>query len=150
MILSGIALLILELFIIPGISVAGIGGAIALIVAIVGAYSSHPPLTANIFLSVSLLLIITMFVIALRANTWQRIALKENITGNVNNDVELYGIKSGDKGITVSRLAPMGRIMVNAKNLEAHSEAGFIDEQTEIIIHRISENNIYVKPLINN
>jgi membrane-bound ClpP family serine protease len=56
-------------------------------------------------------------------------------------------IKIGDKGKTITRLNPMGRVMVGNEHYEAKSIDKLIDQNTEVEIVKIESNKIIVKPL---
>jgi membrane-bound ClpP family serine protease len=141
----GIVLLIIELLVIPGVTIAGIGGFILIIVGIFFAYKSQGTLIGNYILLGSAAFCIVMVVYALRTNTWKNVGLKSNIDGRVTA-FELDSLKEGDEGITITRLAPIGKAMVNDVICEAKSKSGFIDEKTEIVITKVVNNQIIVKP----
>jgi len=80
----------------------------------------------------------------MRGRTLDRMALKTDIDSKVDLVSELP-VKVGDEGVAVSRLAPMGSIMVNDNKLEARSLNGFIDENEKVVIVRFEGNIAVVK-----
>jgi len=72
--------------------------------------------------------------------------LNDNIEGNVSNPEEIYSVKPGDTALTVSRLAPMGKVMVNDLMFEAKSTGPYINQNTEVEIVKIEGNKLIVKP----
>ena len=51
----------------------------------------------------------------------------------------------GDVGTTLTRLAPMGKVLINDVEYEAISQNSFIDPKTPIIIAGVESNKIIVK-----
>ncbi len=94
-------------------------------------------------------ILLSVFVIAmsLRARTWDRLMLKTNVDGKVDKAPTTEQMKAGDRGEALTRLAPMGKILVNEMVREAKSLEGYIDEQTEIEIVSIEGTRISVKPV---
>lgn len=144
LILTGIFLLLLEILVLPGISIAGIGGALFLIAGVIYSYSTFGSTGGHITLATTSIIVILGVVMAFRSKTWKKAMLDTEISGKVDvlKDID---IAIGDTGITVSRLAPMGKVKVNNKYIEAKSLQGFIDEKTEIEIVKIQSSNIIVK-----
>jgi membrane-bound ClpP family serine protease len=70
--------------------------------------------------------------------------LEKNIDGKV--DLISEKISVGDKGKTIGRLAPMGKIKVNGEVVEAQSTGAYIDQNTEIKVLKIVSNKIIVEP----
>jgi membrane-bound ClpP family serine protease len=56
-------------------------------------------------------------------------------------------IKVGDIGITIGRLAPMGKIKVNNEVVEVKSTGSFIDPGEKVRIIEIEKSLITVEPL---
>ncbi|MFC2138562.1 NfeD family protein, partial [Bacteroidota bacterium] len=130
---------------IPGISVAGIGGFILISGGVYIAFHYFGMRIGFIVLSTNLTATIILLYFAFRAKTWKNIGLKSEI----NSKFETFDkdeIKIGDTGKTISRLAPMGKVMVNDVICEAKSRIGFVDENTEIEVIEIENTNIIVKP----
>ena len=54
-------------------------------------------------------------------------------------------IKPGDKGITISRLAPMGKVKINGHTMEAKTADDFIDQNEEIVVLEVFKTNVLVE-----
>jgi membrane-bound ClpP family serine protease len=63
------------------------------------------------------------------------------------SDVTVHGIRPGDEGIAITRLAPVGTVQVGDHRIEGRSEGPFIDHQTRITVIRIEPTYVVVKPL---
>lgn len=148
LIILGIVLLMVEFLVIPGVTVAGIAGTIFVIGGIVSAYYFHPGLTANLTTISTLVLLVIIVSVAFKTKTWQKFGLKTEIDSHATEDVaETY--KVGDKGKTVSRLAPIGTIIIQNAIIEARSMGGFIDPNTDVVIVHTEKNKLFVEPIIN-
>ncbi|MCC8142562.1 MAG: NfeD family protein [Tannerellaceae bacterium] len=54
------------------------------------------------------------------------------------------GSNPGDEGITLSRLAPIGKATINGIVVEAKSEEGFIDEEVPLVVVHVDGYNVIV------
>jgi len=147
LILLGVILFLVEFFIIPGVTIAGIGGALVMGLAVFMAYKTHGAAAGNYTLLAVLLVSITSLVFALRSKTWRRFMLKTNIDGKVEVGLEDQKVKPGDKGVTVTRLAPIGMVRVNNITIEGKSIGGFLDPKTEVEVTKVLGTQIIVKPI---
>ena len=150
LIMLGMVLFLVEFFLVPSVTIAGIGGAILMGASVYMAFRTHGSTVGGWTLFATLLFTVVTMVFALRSRTWRRLMLKKNI----DSKVEVAGIvddkiKVGDTGETIGRLAPMGRVMVNDIAVEAKSISGFVDEHTKIVVIKIGTTQIIVKPLKN-
>lgn len=147
LILLGMILFLVEFLIIPGVTVAGIGGAVLFGVAVFVAYRTHGTTVGNYTLLSTLVISVTALVIALRSKTWSRFMLKTNIDSKVEVGLEDQKIKPGDTGITMTRLAPVGMVTVNNITIEGKSIGGFLDPNTKIEVVKVLGTQIIVKPI---
>ena len=147
LILIGVLLLLLEFLVIPGTSIAAIGGIIFIGAGIYMAYETFGSVTGNYVLAGSLLFFLISFFWAIRSGTWKKFGLKANIDGVISQTDEVDEVKKDDEGVTVSRLNPMGRVKINNKYYEAHSYEGYINEQTAVKVIKIEFNKIVVKQI---
>jgi membrane-bound ClpP family serine protease len=142
--LVGIILILLEIFLIPGITFAALAGGLFSVGAIWYAYSQLGALGGTITLISSLLVFGIAFVWLVKSKALENIALKTNIQSTVASG-DSSKIKEGDEGISVSRLNPMGKVRVNGIIMEAKSFGEFIDEETEIIVVKVFPTQLTVK-----
>jgi membrane-bound ClpP family serine protease len=73
--------------------------------------------------------------------------LNTKVKGTVDESNISDSIKSGDKGEAATRLAPMGKILINGQVREAKSIEGYVDEHTAIEIVSVEGKHITVKPI---
>ena len=145
LIFIGIILILLESLVIPGTNVAGIIGIAMIVGAIFLAYRDLGRMTGHLVLAGSLVFMVLAIFLALRSNTWKRMALKTNIDGKVNQ-IEENAVKPGDVGVTITRMNPMGKVLVNNQQYEAKSGHSFIDPNTPVEVVKINGNQLIVKP----
>jgi membrane-bound ClpP family serine protease len=138
-----IFLLIAEIFLLPGITIAGVAGALFALGGIIYAYSSAGTTVGNITLASSIVVFGGVFLWLLRSNSFNRVSLKTDIESTVLSPRDTP-LKEGDKGITLSRLAPIGKARFNDVTVEAKSVSEFIDENTPVSIISIGGYNVLV------
>jgi len=147
LIVLGILLFVIEFLLVPGVTVAGIGG---LVLTVLGVYKAFDDFGSTVGIWVLIgTLMLSVFVIAmsLRARTWSRLMLKTNVDGTVDHDISEDQIKTGDRGTSLTRLAPMGKIEVNGIVREAKSLEGYINEHSAIEVVSVEGTRISVKPI---
>jgi len=147
LIVLGIFLFVIEFLLVPGVTVAGIGGLILTVFGVYRAFEIYGPTVGVWVLIGTILLSVFVIAMSLRARTWSRLMLKTDIKGTVDKDLTEEQIKAGDRGTTITRLAPMGKIMINNMVREAKSTEGYIDEHSDIEIVSIEGTRISVKPV---
>jgi membrane-bound ClpP family serine protease len=101
-------------------------------------------MAGHLVLTGTFVMTVLILFLSLRSKTWKRLALSDEIDGKVNV-IDLEKVKPGAKGKTVSRLAPMGKALINGEYYEVSTDGDFIDQQTEVVITRIEHNKIIVK-----
>jgi membrane-bound ClpP family serine protease len=142
-IVLGVFLMLLEILVIPGTTVAAFGSVILLGLGIYFSYSNYGVQMGNYVLGGTILFLLVALIFSLRARTWKRFMLNSSIDGQVNT-IET-DIKVGDTGMTVARLNPMGKVMVGEEYYEARAINEIIDPNTEIIVTKIIGNTLVVK-----
>ena len=139
----GILLILAEIFLIPGLTLTAVAGTAFSIGGIFYAFK-YIGTTAGIITLISVTLIIAItFVYLVKSKALDRIALKTDINSTVAAK-ELTDISEGDKGITISRLNPIGKVRVNNITMEAKTLSGFIDENTNITVIKVFPTQLIV------
>ena len=144
LLIIGIIFFIIELFLIPGISLAGIAGTVFLGGSIYYAYVKIGGLAGHITLISSIVLLALGIWIFLRTKTLEKMALKTGIDGKVD-PLKGLSIKVGDTGKTTSRLAPMGKVKINGAVIEAKTNDEFIDPGVEVVVLEVFNTNVLVE-----
>ncbi|MFQ5680951.1 MAG: nodulation protein NfeD [Candidatus Omnitrophota bacterium] len=155
--LVGVALLLLEILVIPGFGLAGIAGIIFIFSGLFLSLIKHPfripasELSQAVY-SLSLTLILTVAGILLLMKLLPRTWLWKRVVLSAREDKE-QGYQShticqqyiGKKAKTITPLHPSGRALWEGKILEVVSESGFIERDKEITIVSAADNRIVVR-----
>jgi membrane-bound ClpP family serine protease len=146
LILLGLVLLLIEFAVIPGVTIAGIGGFILLAASVYIAFTEYG--TGIGFLTLTFVLIASPLIIYyfFKSRTGEKMILDSHIDGRVEN-IDNEKIKVGDTGKSIGRLAPSGKVKVNGEVVEAQSTGAYIDHNTEIKVLKILTNKIIVEPV---
>lgn len=145
LIFIGVVLILLELLLLPGVGVSGIAGLGFLLYAIFSAYEKSTNYGHSV-LVICVVVVIASIIHALRAKTWSNMSLKVSADGKLNDNNE-GKIKVGDEGITISRLANIGKAEFYDEKFEVESIEGYIQPQTKIVITALKKGKIYVKSI---
>lgn len=144
LIVAGLLLFVVEVFLIPGISIAGIASAISLLAAVYYAFVSVSTTAGFITLGISAIGIVAIIIWLMRSKTVDKYSLKKTLDYK-DDKVKKFNIKVGDKGVAITRLALIGNADINGNIIEVRSAEGFIDENTLIYVERISGDTIMVR-----
>ena len=144
LIVLGLLFLVAELLLFPGLSIGGILALVCYGGAIWYAFDSLS-VTAGVWtVAVVLMLSLLTVIISLRAKTWQRLTLKQEID-SVSMPKPENEVAIGTLGVTISRLAPMGKVSINCKIYEAKSTDVMIDQKQYVEVVGFENFNVIVK-----
>ena len=143
-ILLGIAFLLIEFFLLPGISIAGIIGALFVLGGITYAYLYMGVAAGNIALLASGIVLGGSFIWLMKSKSLRKIALNTEIKETVDNS-DLKKIHPGDTGITLSRLNPIGKVLINDTAVEGKTANGeLLNENVPVTVVRVDSYQIIV------
>jgi membrane-bound ClpP family serine protease len=146
LILVGLVLIFAEILLIPGVGVAGILGLLSLGGSCFYAFYEFGNTTGVIITAVNVVLVVALAVWILRAKTWKRMTLNTNIDSKAVGSLSDV-LSVGDKGKTMTRLAPMGSARFTDDVYEVKALEGMIDPGVDIEVVLIEDNKVYVKPV---
>jgi membrane-bound ClpP family serine protease len=136
-------LLVVEVVFIPGFGFTGFAGLVAMAGSIFYAFAQIGNAAGWITILVMGMVCISLFLWALYGNSLDKVALNKNIDSTVrDNDVST--LRVGQRGVAKTRLALIGEALFDGRIFEVKSESGFIDEDDEIEIIRISGDTLFV------
>ena len=144
LVLLGVFFLVVELVFLQGVtigvllSLASYGSAIYL------AFRSNGVMGGVIVIVIILLLSLIATIFSLRAKTWRRLALNDKLEG-VSMQSPEHELVVGDKGVSLSRLCPMGKVNFNGKVYEAKSLDAYIDQRSEVVVVGFENFTVLVK-----
>ncbi len=142
----GIVLILVEIFFLPGITLAAIGGVLFTAAGLWFAYARISATAGHISLIAGLVLFGVGFLYLVKSKALDKIALNTNVESTIA-DKEILKIHQGDHGVTLSRLNPIGKVKVNDIVVEAKTLDTFIDEGVTITVLKVFPTQVIVKEL---
>ena len=146
MMVLGLLLVLVEVFLTPGIGVAGVFGILSMGGASYYAFYGFNETTGYVVTGLNLFLLIILTVIFLRARAWEKMSLKTNIDAKALEDDSAI-VHKGDIGCTTTRLAPMGMVRIGDLSVEAKAMEGMIDPGVKVEVMLVENKKIYVSPV---
>ena len=147
LILVGLVLIFAEILLVPGVGIAGILGLLSLGGSCFYAFTQLGTTAGTIVTAVNVVVLVAFTIWILRAKTWRRMALQTEIQSKAV-PTESSVLSVGDKGKTITRLAPMGTVRFGELVVEVKALEGMIDPDVDVQVVLIEDNRIYVKPYI--
>ena len=144
LIIAGLILFIIEVFLLPGISIAGIISAVCLLYANYYAFDTMGTLPGCITLVISALGVIAITIWFMRSKTVDKLSLKKTIDYKPE-PLKGLNLKAGDEGIALTRLALIGNAEFDGNIIEVRSTGDFIEEKSKIRIERIRDGIVMVE-----
>ena len=144
LIVAGLVLFIIEVFLLPGISIAGIISTGCLLYANYYAFDTLGTTPGCITLAVSAIGVIGITIWFMRSKTVDKLSLKKTIDYKPE-PLKGLDLKPGDEGIALTRLALIGNAEFNGRIIEVRSADGFIDEKCRIRVERILDGVVLVQ-----
>jgi membrane-bound serine protease (ClpP class) len=152
--LVGLALLLLELFVIPGFGVAGILGIVSIFASLILSY----PTPAQAMGAISISIVVAVFLIFLAIRFLSRGGKALGRAGRIvlehseapeEGYVGVEDLRSllDAEARAITPLRPVGAINVGGRRIEAISEAGFVLEGTHVRVVRVEGNRVFVRPI---
>lgn len=145
LLVCGMALIVLELVAIPGTTIAGLAGIGLSVWGIFRVFAEYGSLWGGLVIVFDVLVCLVLLIWSLRAKVWKRFAQKEEISSKVNEIKTPVNV--GDKGVTITRLAPMGTALINNERMEVYTSTSFLDPQTDIVVEEVNGSKIRVNKI---
>ena len=143
-ILVGIILLLVELFIFTGSTIAGVAGTILWVVGVIAFYYYYGTVMGHWALGISLLLGIGLAVATGRWLGKRDVGLTNTLDGKMNTTPQVE-LETGMQGVAFSDLKPYGKVTISGKIYDLQSEGGYISKGTQVSISNITPQEIVVK-----
>ena len=144
LIIAGLILFIIEVFLLPGISIAGIISAVCLLYANYYAFDTMGTLPGCITIVISAIGVIAITIWFMRSKTVDKLSLKKTIDYKPE-PLKGLNLKAGDEGIALTRLALIGNAEFDGNIIEVRSTGDFIEEKSKIRIERIRDGIVMVE-----
>lgn len=146
LILFGLLFLIAEIVLLPGISVGALLALVCYGSSVYLAWNEYGVYGGVVVLLIVLALSFLATILSLRAKTWQRFSLRQEIRSQ-SMPAPADELRIGDRGTTLSRLSPMGKIQVGGRIYEAKSLGAYVDQQCEVEVVGFENFSVIVKPI---
>lgn len=143
LIVAGLLLFAVEVFLVPGITLAGIASGISLLYAIYYAFHNVDTQTGFITLAIVVAGIIGVTIWFMRSKTVDRLSLKKTLDYKPE-PLKGTNIQVGNTGTSLTRLTLIGNAEINGHIVEVQSADGFIEERTPVRVVRIDNSTVYV------
>lgn len=143
----GLILLFIEVFLMPGFGVAGIGGLLSFGWAVVRAFMDFPTWVGIVVLAGCMLLVVLFLIFALRAKTWEKLSLKQEIDTKAVESPAEAGITVGMEGVSLTRLGPGGHASFDGKEIEVCARGGMIGPDTPVKVVAVDGLRVFVTSL---
>lgn len=134
----------IEVFLTPGMGLAGIGAACGVVAGNWMVFSYYGTTAGLWVLAASVLASILLTVGLMRSRTLDRLSLKQKIDSTAAT-AEQLSVRPGDEGVAVTRLALVGNADIGGKLVEVKSADGFLEEGTPVKVVSVSQAQIIVK-----
>ncbi|MEG2728832.1 MAG: NfeD family protein, partial [Mucinivorans sp.] len=122
-----------ELVLLPGITLAAIGSFCALVGASIWAFTSYSPTFGWWIVASAVIGVILITVIFLRPKTWKKYSLHTQINDSIGTALaSQYNI--GQQATTLTRLAPMGNVLINGTTVEAKTRGNYVNAGSTVEI----------------
>lgn len=146
LVLFGVLFLVAELVLLPGVSIGAILALVSYGGAAYVAFRNYGSWAGIAVIAAVLVLSAVATVLSLRAKTWQRFSLRQKIASSCMASPS-ENVRIGDRGITLSRLSPMGRVEIGNRIFEAKSLDAYVDPRTEVEVAGFENSNVIVKTI---
>lgn len=141
----GLVLLTLEIVALPGL-ISGIFGIGLTIFSIWETYMTYGNKAGTIVLLISIAICIILLIVLMKTKTWKRFSMNDESDSKVNQ-INKTNIQLGATGVTIARLAPTGKALINGEQVEVHSINKFIDPDKDIEVVAVDGYRIDVKEI---
>jgi membrane-bound ClpP family serine protease len=145
LIIIGLALLLVEVFFVPGTTIIGILGLLFSAGGVFYAFDSYGATIGYWTLVLTLLGNGYLIYLGLKGNVWQKFANKSAINSRFNDDLEEVPI--GMEGMAISVLRPVGTAEFRGKVYEVKSTGAMIEAGTKVRVIR-NTNRILIVEVI--
>ncbi|MCH5328343.1 MAG: hypothetical protein J1E02_04935 [Coprobacter sp.] len=144
LVLTGVALVILEVFFLPGVTVAGFSSLLFFGGGIGYAFVHLGPTAGYVTAGMSLLACAAGIIWFVRSKSLEKMSLKTDIDSVVPTRIG-DAVQVGDEGIALSRLNPMGSVLLGTLQVEGKTREDFIDEGTPVVVERVERTVVIVR-----
>ena len=142
--LLALVLMAVEVFIVPGFGLSGIGAIVCIVAAEFYIYADFGATAAFLALLAFGVLAVLMLWWVGKSKTIDKVSLHSSID-STNATKEQLSVRVGDEGVALTRLALIGNAEIMGKMVEVKSSGKFIEEGTPLVVTYVNEALILVE-----
>lgn len=146
LILLGVLFLVAELLVLTGSVVGTVLAMVCYGSAIYLAFAQYGTTVGIAVIAVIALLSLIATIVSLRAKTWRKISLQQELD-SASMPLPEQKLHVGDRGVALSRLAPAGKVEIDGAIYEARSMDVFIDHRSEVEVVGFENFTVLVKKI---
>ncbi len=146
LVVLGLLFLIAEIVFLPGISIGGLLAMVCYGSAIYLSFGHYGTGGGVLAIVVVAGVSVVATAVSLRAKTWQRFSLRQQIRSS-SMPSPCDELKPGDRGTTLSRLSPMGKVEIGGRTYEAKSTGTYVDPRREVEVVGFENFSVIVKSI---
>ena len=136
----GLLFLVAELVLLPGVSIGALLALVCYGSSVYLAFRDFGTGAGILVIVIILALSLVVTVISLRAKTWQRFSLKQEIRSSSTPLLP-------SEELTLSRLSPMGKVEIGGRTYEAKSLGTYVDPQRDVEVVGFENFSVIVKTI---
>jgi len=149
---GGIILILLELMVIPGFGVAGLGGTVFLLAGIIFSAGSFKQGIITIILALlgTSAAVYLSFKYGKTRKMWKSLILEERLDAESGYISSQSNLKEyiGKRGIAITPLRPAGTALIERERVDVVSEGGYIEKNASVEVIKVEGNRVVVREII--
>lgn len=146
LLVMGFVLVLLEIFVIPGLNIFGVVGFLTAVAGIGYAYTKMGGLAAGIVAGLGLVGTVVMVRLMLKARAWDRLVLSNDMAREAGYNSAKPGRDDllGQTGEALTTLRPAGRAQFGEQVVDVVSEGGYIERGKKVEVLKVAGNRVVV------
>ena len=148
LLVAGLALVAAEVYLIPGLNVAGLLGVGALLAAVAAAFVTGGIVGGAGTLALAIVAIGGLLQFVRQSGAWDRFVLQSDLRRDPVREQQQEGQRArylGRSGVAVSPLRPEGVVEVDGERVEARTEGAFVAAGSRVRIVAMDRHRFFVR-----
>lgn len=150
LIIIGFLLILIEIFLVPGVNIFGIAGFLFIVIGIIFAYTKLDLRVANFIMVISLILSVVLVRFIWKSKTWRRIILedRQQKSEGFHSSSDEIAALIGKKGVAYTNLRPAGVAMIEDQKVDVVTEGDLIEQSRPIEVIAVEGNRVVVREVV--
>ncbi len=146
LILFGIALLVIEIIVVPGTTVVGVAGFALMLIGVILSFRYFGGTVGWTTASVTAVSTAIILYFCFKSDVWSRFASKATIDSRVNEG-EMSDLSVGTEGVAISALRPIGKAELKGRVYEVRTLGNYLESGRGIRVIEILSHQITVEQI---